>query len=254
MEDLIKWLDAGAEANYEQGVALLRKHSKNRNLVNHLARKESSTNREKLTYELIKCGCEGDIEDVSAIENVLRSAAQHVEQKPVYHLPTNTLIVPVAPPEPDPVDVPEHLREQADDITVLMQSLHNKRCQLSNTLADLSVPAEQQARVAEILELQKQYNALAEKRRLVLAGQQQPVEQPTPAESPVAAEGEAPAVAPIVVDRAELINQLGNVRSNLSKAKGKLAKAPNEVKLQEKVEKLYVEKHHLETLIKAAVA
>lgn len=247
MEEIVNWLDAGPGADYEQGVALLRSHSKNRNLVNHLARKESATNREKLTYELIKAGCEGNIDDVSAIQRVLGSAVAGTDQKAIYDLPTHTLVVPVAPPEPEPVAVPEHLRLQADDLTVLMQQLYNKRVQLSNTLADLAAPAEQQARVAEILDLQNQYNALAEKRRLVLVGPAPAGAQPAGAADQHEQEPAAP-----VVDKAALLQELNNVRSNLSKSKGKLKLDPENVRLKNRVAQLQVQKDNLEFQLKQA--
>jgi hypothetical protein len=235
LENVIAWLEAGAAASYQAGVLLLQEHGGSRTLVNVLLRKESASHREKLVYELVKIGCEGRLQDVT---EVLHHFAQHVQGAvpspvvPEDPAPAPDFAAKVTPltEQPAPEDVPEAAQADVDAITQLMQGLYNQRCQLSNSLAD--VPEGDGPRVVgDILCLQHQYNALAEKRRRLVAGE------------PVAAEQPATEAAS-VIDRAQLAKDRQNLRSNLSKAKGKLLQATSEAKkaeLEQKIAQLGVE-------------
>jgi hypothetical protein len=167
LEAVIAWLEAGEEADYQTGVLVLQKHCKNRSLVNGLLKKESAGNREKLQYELVKVGCGGRMEDVS---EVLTHFAQAVQgAAPMVHPVADVLTIQDSPERPELEQLPEKQRWQYDALTQLMSQAYNQRCQLSNSLAELD-PAEGPRVVKEILALEQQYNALAEKRRNLEAG------------------------------------------------------------------------------------
>lgn len=231
IEEVIQWLEAGDEADYRAGVLLLQERSGNRGLVNRLLGKESANHREKLRYELVKLGCEGRMEDVSEVLNHFAAAVAGAVQ---------AMAMPF-PAQPAPGQVPAAVQVDVDELTRLMQSLFNQRAQLSNSLADL--PAADGPRVVgQILSLQNQYNALAEKRRRVIAGEAAP--EPAAPEQPAPAAEGAP-----VVDRAELIQRRQNLRSSISKGKGKAKGAKTEAKRSEyeqKVGQLEVELATLE--------
>jgi len=238
LNNVIAWLEAGAQADYRTGVLLLEENGGGRTLVNVLLRKESASNREKLVYELVKIGCQGRLQDV---QEVLKHFAQDVQGAvpvpvvPEDPAPMHGFASKVTPPDalaeqPAPDEVPEAVKGEVDAITELMQGLYNQRCQLSNSLADL--PEGDGPRVVgDILCLQNQYNALAEKRRRLVAGEAVAAEQPAAEAAPV-------------LDRAQLAKDRQNLRSNLSKAKGKLAKATSEAKkaeLEQKIAQMGVE-------------
>ena len=237
LEEIINWLEAGDAADYLAGVALLERYSNTRSLLNQLRRKDSANNREKLRYELIKVTCGGNLEHTNEVLNQLAEAVKGaVEELP--SLTTQLLDAHQArllPEQPVPDVVPEAVRADVDALTQLMQKLYNMRCQQSNSLADLD-PAQAQTAVAEILNLQNQYNALAEKRRRLVAGE---------ASAPAAVEQPAPEAAPApVIDRGELLQQRANLRSNLSKARKKLEAATSAAKkseLEQKMGQLTVE-------------
>jgi len=247
LREIVAWLDAGDAADYQAGVLLLQRHSKNRALVAHLLRKESAGNREKLRYELVKAGCGGHMDDVHVVLNHI--VAEALKQ-----------VVPAVAPiiaalegfteQPAPADVPDAALPEVDAITELMGRLFNQRVQLSNSLADLD-PAAAPAVVKQILSLQDQYNALAVKRRNLAeqpAAAEQPASEPAAEAAPapeaaLAADADSAAAAP-AIDRAALLQQRGNLRSNISKAKGKLEKAQTDAKkveLEEKIVKLQAE-------------
>jgi hypothetical protein len=240
LEKVIAWLEAGPTDDYQAGVLLLQQHGGGRSLVTLLLRKESPAHREKLVYELVKIGCQGRLSDVA---EVLNHFAQDVQGAipsaivPEGQGPTQGFASKVTPlaEQPAPENVPVAVQAEVDDLTQLMQGLYNQRCQLSNSLADL--PEGDGPRVVgDILCLQNQYNALAEKRRRLVAGE--PVATETPAAETLAAEA-----AP-VIDRAQLAKDRQNLRSNISKAKGKLAKATSEAKkneLEQKIAQMGVE-------------
>jgi len=272
LEGVFSWLEAGEAADYREGVLLLQEHSGNRSLVNNLLKKESQGNREKLRYELVKVGCGGRMEDVSEVLNHFAQAVQGAV--PAVQQVADVLLEAHRPPlvapfpeQPFPEQVPEAVRGQVDELTQLMARLYNERCQLSNRLAD-GGPSEPEL-VGKILSLQNQYNALAEKRRLVTEGGQAPAAVAdqlgiAPEQAPAftqavaqAAEALAGEVAPApeqatlesiavesVIDRAELVKQRNTMRSNLSKAKKKATEAKTEAKRSEyeqKAAKLEVE-------------
>ncbi len=203
--DLIKkWLDSETQ-DYEEGLTLLRKYSRNRTLVNILSRKENTANREKLAYELGK---------------VEVPATDQDQDEPTAPNPSSP--VPVNPATPSPA-------EPLDLLIAEMQRLYTERCHLSNTLADI-LSDDVRAQVAgDILKLQEDYNALAEKKTYFEAHGHFPeaVEKSAGAQTPDASN-----------DKAELIGSLSNLRSQRSKAKAALAKHPDDVLKQEKLAKL----------------
>jgi len=232
-EELIAWLEAGDAADYQAGVLLLQAHSGNRGLVNLLLRKESANNREKLRYELVKIGCDGRMEDVSEVLNHFADTVAMAVQRAVPILFAET---------PAPEAVPEVVRSNVDDLTQLMAKLFNMRAQLSNSLADLDQAQGKQV-VAEILNLQNQYNALSEKRRRLLTDE--PVaetEQPDPEKDPEQAD------TPAAADRGELLQQRSNLRSNLSKARKKLEAAKTDAKKSELAQKIGLQSVELANL------
>ena len=244
LENIIAWLEAGATADYQAGVLLLQEHGSNRSLVNLLLRKESASHREKLRYELVKVVAGGRLSEVA---EVLNHFASHFAQDVQSAVPSPVIAQETAPmpgfaskvaplaEQPAPDAVPEAVRGEVDAITELMQGLYNQRCQLSNSLADLP-EGDCPCVVGDILSLQNQYNALAEKRRRLIAGEAVAPAQPAVEAAPV-------------LDRAQLAKDRQNLRSNISKAKGKLAKATSETKkteLEQKIAQLGVELAHLD--------
>ncbi|MVN79327.1 hypothetical protein GO988_23590 [Hymenobacter sp. HMF4947] len=232
LDGIINWLAASDVADYRQGVLLLQDHSGNRGLVNNLLKKESDNNREKLRYELVKVLCGGRLEEVAevinhfaqAVEGAVAPVQQIADVLVEAHQP---LLTEGFATQPAPMPMPMPERSQLDELTQRMSKLHNQRCQLSNTLADLS-DEEGPRVVAEILDLQNQYNALAEQRRRLAAGE--PVtEQPTPA--PAAEQPAAP------LDRAALVQQRNTLRSRLSKARKGATEAKTEAKRSEHAQK-----------------
>lgn len=245
-EEVISWLEAGEQADYQAGVLLLQKHCKNRGLVTNLLKKESAGNREKLVYELVKVGCGGRMQDVSEVLNHFAQAVKGAVQQVATVLVEAHTQVPSFPTQPEPEQVPDEVRGQVDELTQLMGRLHKERCQLSNSLADLN-PADAPPVVAKILSLQDQYNALAQKRRTLVEGSQP---APRPEADPAAGESAAPEAT---IDRAALLQQRGNLRSNISKTRGKLDKAQTEEKrseLSQKLAKLEVELTDVEGKLK----
>lgn len=241
LEEVISWLEAGDAADYQAGVLLLQQHSRNRGLVGNLLKKESTANREKLVYELVKIGCGGRMDDVNEVLNHFAQAVQRV---------ADVLTVQEFPEQPAPEQVPEAVRPQMDELTQLMSRLHNQRCQLSNSLADLD-PADGPRVVREILSLQDQYNALAQKRRNLAAQPAAPEAAPAPEQPAPTAEQPTPAAEPAApaVDKSELVQRRNTLRSNISKAKKKAAEAKTEEKRSEysqKVGKLEVELQQVE--------
>lgn len=233
LEDVIQWLEAGDAADYRAGLALLEHHSRNRALLDTLRRKESANNKAKLTYELAKLVAGGRLEDLG---EVMSHFAQAVQQA----------VAPAVAPlveQPAPDAVPEAVRADVDELTLRMAHIHNRRCQLSNSLHGIDAATDGPRVVGEILSLQNQYNELAEKRRRLASG------QPVAPEAPASAEITGGGVAP-VVDRAELIQKRGNLRSSLSKAKASAAKKPDDQLKAEKVARLVVELDVLEMQIK----
>lgn len=268
LEKVFSWLEAGEAADYRDGVLLLQQHSGNRSLINNLLKKESEGNRAKLHYELVKVGCGGRMEDVSEVLNHFAPAV--LGAVPAVQQVADVLLEAHRPPlgtpfpaQPAPDQVPEAVHGQVDALTQLMARLYNERCQLSNRLAD-GGPSEPEL-VGQILSLQNQYNALAEKRRRVVEGGQAPAAVAdqlgiAPEQAPAstqavdqAAEALAGEAAPApeqateptpTPDRAELVKQRNTMRSNLSKAKKKALEAKTEEKRSEyeqKAGKLEVE-------------
>jgi hypothetical protein len=237
LEKVISWLEAGDAADYRTGVLLLQEHSGNRSLLNNLLKKESQGNRDKLVYELVKVGCGGRMQDVSEVLNHFAQAVAGTA--PVVQQVAAVLTAQDFPAEPAPPHVPAQVQGQVDELTQLMAKLYNERVQLSNSLATLD-PAEGPHVVGQILSLDNQYNALAQKRRSVLASPlpAAAVEQPIPPEpdaltaAPVATGDVSPAI-----DRAELVKQRQNLRSNLSKARKKAEEAKTEEKRSEYAQK-----------------
>ncbi|MVN79321.1 hypothetical protein GO988_23560 [Hymenobacter sp. HMF4947] len=232
LDGIINWLAAGDVADYREGVLLLQDHSGNRGMVNNLLKKESDNNRAKLRYELVKVLCGGRLEEVAEVINHFAQAVEGAVT-PVQQI-ADVLVEAHRPQltegfaaQPAPEHVPEAMQPQLGDLTERMSKLYNQRCQLSNTLADLS-DEEGPRVVAEILDLQNQYNVLAEQRRRLAAGD--PVnEQPAPA--PAGEQSAAP------LDRAALVQQRNTLRSRLSKARKGATEAKTEAKRSEHAQK-----------------
>jgi hypothetical protein len=263
LEEVFAWLEARDEADYQAGVLLLQKHCKNRSLVTGLLKKESDANREKLVYELVKVACQGRMQDVNEVLNHFAQAVQGavamVQQVADVLVEAHRPEAGQAFPEqPEPEQVPEHVRSAMDALTELMNRVYQQRCQLSNSLATLD-PAEGPRVVGEILSLEQQYNALAQKHRNLVAGEPAAPEQPAPAPESGAPEASAPDAEPAAaptpgIDRAELVKQRGNLRSNLSKARKSAETAKTEAKRSEyeqKAAKLEVELSVIEMQLKA---
>jgi hypothetical protein len=250
LEEVFAWLEASEAADYQAGVLVLQKHCKNRGLVTGLLKKESPANREKLVYELVKVGCGGRMQDVSEVLNHFAQAVQGTVQSVAGVLveAAHPEAGQVFPEQPEPEHVPEPRRPELDDLTQLMNRVYQQRCQLSNSLATLD-PAEGPRAVSEILLLEQQYNALAQKRRNLTGSEPAASEQPPPATEPSSPETPAPRAEPapattLGVDRAELVKQRGNLRSNISKANKSASAAKTEEKRSfyaEKAAKLEVE-------------
>jgi hypothetical protein len=245
LEEVFAWLEARADADYQAGVLVLQKHCKNRSMVNGLLRKESPTNREKLVYELVKVGCQGRMQDVSEVLNHFAQAVQGAV--PMVQQVADVLTGQEFPEQPEPEQVPEHVRSAMDALTELMNRVYQERCQLSNSLATLD-PADGPQVVKQILSLEQQYNALAQKRRNMVAGQLgiaqdqaeafgQAVDQAAVALANEATAPEATESAAPGIDRAELVKQRGNLRSNLSKARKSAETAKTEEKRSEYAQK-----------------
>jgi hypothetical protein len=229
LEDVFAWLEARDDADYQAGVLVLQKHCKNRSMVNGLLKKESPTNREKLVYELVKVGCGGRMQDVS---EVLNHFAQAVEGAvPMVQQLADVLTGQDFPEQPEPEHVPEQLRPELEALTQLMSKVYQQRCQLSNSLATLD-PADGPKVVGEILLLEQQYNALAQKRRNLESG-----EPTAPEEQAPAPEQPAPGTEQPTIDRAALLQQRGNLRSRISKSKKAAAEAKTDAKRSEHEQK-----------------
>ncbi|MDB5270243.1 MAG: hypothetical protein JWP58_3283 [Hymenobacter sp.] len=236
-EEVIAWLEAGASADYRAGVLLLQDHGSNRSLVNTLLKKESTNNREKLRYELVKLSCDGRLQDVSEVLSHFSeavqgatSAAQQLgiapDQAPAFAEAVEQAVVVLS----------AEATAAVAELTQRMQQAYNQRCQLSNSLADLA-EADGPRVVAEILKLQEEYNDLSGQRQRLMAGQA--------LEAAPAAEAAAP-----VADRAALIVKRGNLRSQVSKAKKAADAKPEDQLKAEKLAKLQAELEEVELLIK----
>lgn len=254
LEAVFSWLEAGEAADYRTGVLLLQQHSGNRSLVNNLLKKESPANRDKLVYELVKVLVNGRTDQISEVLNHFAQAVAVAGAAPVVQQVAAVLTAQDFPAEPAPQHVPAHVQGQVDELTQLLAKLHNERVQLSNSLASLD-PAEGPRVVGQILNLENQYNALAQKRRNVVDSAQAPpavasqlgiVPDQAASFLPAVAQAAEPLAgeAAPAPDRAELVKQRNTLRSNISKAKKKALEAKTEEKRSEyeqKAGKLEVE-------------
>jgi hypothetical protein len=111
-----------------------------------------------------------------------------------------------------------------------MNKGYQQRCQLSNSLATLD-PADGPKVVGEILALEQQYNALAQKRRNLEAGGA----PAAPEQSAPATESTAPEQP--TIDRAALVLKRNTLRSNISKANRKAEESKTEEKRSEYAQK-----------------
>lgn len=224
LEPIVLWLEAGAAADYRAGVLLLQDRSGLRGLVNNLLKKDSPGNREKLTYELLKVLTGGRVGEIEEVASHFAQAVHTAVPTPVVEVPS----VPVAPQVVVPTELTPTGHSQLEQVTQQLSKLYNQRCQLSNSLADLD-PAEGPRVVGEIIATEKQYNALAETKRRLEAGEVLPEEAP--------AEQADPAAPTAPVDRAALLQQRANLRSNISKSKGKAVNSKTAEKRSEHAQK-----------------
>lgn len=218
------------DPDYDTGVRLLGTHSKNRNLVQQLGRKESPNTWAKLRYELAKAA--GDPTLATLPIPLPAAATPPVEEET----------------EPEGADLGELARQltpealaEVEALTVTMQEVYQRKVAASNSLGDVGSRADRKRTVDEIQSLEDQYNALAEtKRRVIERG------TPTP---PVAAPEE------VVPTLADLLKKRNNLRSNLSKARTKAEESKTEDKKSEYAQKagqLAVELDQVELTIKRA--
>jgi hypothetical protein len=133
LEPIVLWLEAGAAADYRAGVLLLQDSNNNRSLVNGLLKKDSLANREKLTYELLKVLTGGRVGDIAEVASHFAQAVQTAVPTPVVEVPS----APVAPQVVVSAELPEAGRMQLEQVIQQQSKLHNQRCQLSNSLAEL---------------------------------------------------------------------------------------------------------------------
>ncbi len=284
LEELFAWLEAGEQADYQTGVLVLQQHCKNRSLVNGLLKKESPSNREKLVYELVKIGCDGRMEDVNEVLNHFAQAVQGavplvqpvadvpqgqdvLERPELEQIPENqrwqydvlTQLMGQAYnqrcqlsnslPGLDPAEGPRVVKE----ILALEQhynTLAEKRRKLE---AGEPIEPEQPAPATEPTAPEQPAPATEP----TALEQPAPATEPTAPEQPAAptepgsAETPAPSAEPAAastptpgIDRAELVKQRGNLRSNISKANKSAAEAKTEAKRShyaQKAGKLQVE-------------
>lgn len=133
MQDIIKFLQDPSD--YQLGIRLLEANIKNRQLVNFLARKENTNNREKLVYELGKLaeGVNLEVKSQTIIDDTLsnpktgecsercsrKECALKCQGKPVIKESLTT----------EQTDLYEQFEKEAE-------KLYRERANLSNTLAD----------------------------------------------------------------------------------------------------------------------
>ena len=222
MNKIKQWLES-EEKDFEEGIALLRKYSRNRALVNNLSRKQNAANLAKLEYEIGKLEVTEEEPGDETIQNVSDAAPAQV----IANESGSTLDEePGAPVDP------------LAELTAEMQKLFTERCQLSNSLADCVSDGERRRAASEILAKQEAYNQLAIKKSFFEEHGKFP--ETAPAANP----GEA------TQDKAELIGLRDNLRSQRSKARAALAKSPDDVTKQEKLAKIEIELQSVEAKIK----
>lgn len=229
MENIREYLQ-GENPDYQAGVDLLRKHHKNRNLVNTLQRKETAGNVAKLRYELAKLA--GDPAPATLPLPLV------VEPAPA--------ATPEAPSEPGLAELavalaPEALA-QVEELTRQLAETHNQKAALSNQLGDCESRAERYHVVQEIEQKQTQYNELAAQKQAIVTTGALPA-------APQELSPEAHAT--------ELVKRRNNLRSNLSKARKSAEAAKTEAKRSEyeqKAGKLEVELTEVELRLKALAA
>ena len=217
METILAYLEL-ADPDYQAGVALLAGVNKNRSLVNNLRNKENEQNTRKLRHELARVvgvpalalppGLVEQLAEVSGLDT--EQAGQLIEQA------TLGDVAPLA--TPSVTEGRENLTPEAaaevDGIVELQARLNNQMVQISNTLADLPSDEARANAVEQQDMLEKQYNALADKKRLILERGTLPAEDEAPA-----------ADAAPQLDREQLKAKQLSLRSTISKNKGKAAKA-----------------------------
>lgn len=233
MEEEIKHYLASEDPDYQDGLRLLGKYNRNRNLAQQLGRKESPAHIAKLRYELYKLA--GDT-TLATLPLPLQAGAT-----PEVATPTDAAPEQEEAPGPDLAELmsvltPEALAE-VEDLTRLMSTVYSQKVAASNSLGDCTSRADRQRVVDDIQLRENEYNALAEKKRLV-------IERGTA--TPPEAEKPQPTLAELLKDRS-------NLRSNLSKAtkKSKESRTPEKrAEYEQKAGKLAVELEELELTIK----
>lgn len=245
MEEIINYL-AQEKRDYQEGVALLGKYGRNRQLHLNLMKKENAMNTLKLLHELSKLA---EItpnvlaEDVAslmldAIVDQSNGAMQVPEMK----------VVPDVPAAPEPVPAPAvvlPINADAEYLAIVnqMTQLHNERVKLSNTLEDLETDEQRSEASHKINSIQESYNVLAVKKKHFDEFGKFPEAEP---------QDETPETDTKPVDLATLIKDRNNLRSRVSKAKKALIKKPGDVKKEEALAKMEVELNQLELQVKVA--
>ncbi|RDC63282.1 hypothetical protein [Adhaeribacter pallidiroseus] len=259
MDKIKLWLDSETK-DYQEGILLLEKATKNRTLVSNLRRKENNANTAKLAYELGKIYATARIE-AEANENpqisfVAIDEANQLNQEPlkleqpVPNFPPGTPATgqnPEPPKEPEKVDAgtlaalqtidQENRTLSLEEVDKKMQSLFNEKAMLSNTLADLATDEERAQTVKAIADKQEHYNQLAQAKQYFQEHGKFPEAEPVPN-------------AENTEDKATLIEVRNRLRSSVSKAKKALEAKPDDVTKQEKLAKLEIELNAVEAKIK----
>lgn len=224
MSKLKQWLESETK-DFDEGLKLLSRYSKNRSLIASLNRRENAQNRKKLEYELNKFEHLAEEEEETIIPNNSQTPPQ--DDKEPENPQKITVEINTGTPAPMAAVV-----SPLDELVAEMQRLYTSRCQLSNCLAELEDDKARAEVVAQVLAHQDAYNALAIKKAYFDEHGKFP-------EAPV--ELTAGVTAENTNDRAELIILLGNLRSQRSKAKKAVETDPENVEKQEKLAKISVE-------------
>jgi len=237
MEEIKAWLES-PEKDYQTGLQLLRKHSRAVVMVNHLARKESPYNREKLAYELSKLA---DVPFIAKTAEVAPEAPADPskDQKPVESIEDlNKRVAEVLEQFGKRPKVGEPGFDLLGEIVLEQAEIFKLKAALSNRLGDDMPQEERAALVVEIDRLKEKYDGLAEKKRLIETTGQLPVE---------------PDKTELTADQkiAALKGTKLNLHSKISRTKKALEGKPEDAELASKLSQFQLELQAADTELKA---